>query len=180
MERPKKRAVFAPRLLLIDGDPTDRAHSAQVLAALFPLARIKEVADELGFLASLEKDGYDVVVTELGLHDSHWLFLLGAIRATQPRAVTIVFTHRDDPDSIRSALRAGAADVVVKSSRGLLDLGQSIDGMLRNASERVGSFDDHEELGRSAPSGRSAPASRDREAASASSETGRGAGAAVP
>ena len=122
--------ALRPRLLLIDEDPADRSLALSVLTTLFPLAELTEVSDEAELLPALRREPYDVVIAELEVDWAHWLFLLGVVRAHQERAAIVLFTRRDDQESEREALHAGAAEYVAKSSRGFLDLTQAVDALL--------------------------------------------------
>lgn len=127
------------RLLLIDDHPEERALAAVVLSAALPGARIDQVDEgALGLSSALEQGPYDLVVTDLGTQWARGTFLLRVIRSHQPQAAVVVFTHTEDRESAVAAMKAGAADYVVKSSAGFLQLGRSVVAALGGAlSSRV-------------------------------------------
>lgn len=115
-----------PRLLLIDENPEDRALAEFVLMGQYPGAIVHHAGDGSEFLEALDQGFYDIVVTEFDTTWGRGSFLLQAIHDHQPRAAILVFTHCVDRQAAVDALRSGAADFVIKSSAGFLDLRRAV------------------------------------------------------
>ena len=100
------------RVLLIDDDPG----VSEVIGLLleregYGVQRAGTVKEAIG---RVEAGELDVVVTDLKLPDGTGLEVIGAIRARRPGLPIIMITSYSSMESAILALRAGAADYVIK------------------------------------------------------------------
>lgn len=105
------------RLMLVD----DHASSREPLAFMLGHEKDMAVVAKAGSVAeareALEEDlDLDVAILDLGLPDGSGKELIGAVHASNPRAVTLVLTSFTDKRVLAEAVEAGAAGVVHKSS----------------------------------------------------------------
>jgi len=138
----RARPAAAPRLLLIDEIEADRSLASVVLSGAFPDCDLQQVGAGVELFAALKGEKFDLVVTELGVREASWAFVLEAIRALQPQAPIVVFSHTADRDSQLEVLNAGAAMYVVKSSQGFLDLKRAVTKLLGYPAAQPSSGDD--------------------------------------
>jgi two-component system, NtrC family, response regulator HydG len=114
------------RILVVDDDARIRA---SLLRALAPQATDVRVADTAeSALAALAASRPDVLLTDMRMPGMNGLELLRLVRERAPGVDVVMMTAFDDLPTIAAAMRAGAADFLVKP----LDLGQ-----LRDVLERV-------------------------------------------
>ncbi len=100
------------RILYISGHQEDARRLSQMLHAL-PL-----VLDHVGSLqqahAQLQKEDYDIVLTEAALPDGNWLDVLHLVRA-QPRELEVIVTDpQADARFWSEALNLGAYDLLAQ------------------------------------------------------------------
>ncbi|MGD2115105.1 MAG: ATP-binding protein [Acidobacteriota bacterium] len=147
--------TVAPRILLIDDDPDDRALAAALLRAGLGSAVVDEVEDGIGFAARLAKGGFDAVVTEQRLGWGEGLRLLCTIKDFHPNRPVILLTGDPDPDLASRAVRSGADGFVPKTSRGYLRLSEIVGELLEwPVLPRSGTAERTDEADRSNRSGR--------------------------
>jgi DNA-binding NtrC family response regulator len=118
------------RVLLVDDDPG----VSEVIGML--LEREGYAASHAATLkASLEqikRSELDLVVTDLKLPDGTGLDVIAGVRARRPRLPIIVITSYSSMESAIAALRAGAADYVIKP----FDNGELLRAIARTLSAR--------------------------------------------
>jgi len=122
-----------PRILLIDDDPQDRELVAVVLSRTLPESKIIQSADAASFARSLSKGRLDIVVSEFELGWSDGLSVLAAVRESRPEIPVIMFTGTRDDELAVSAMKAGAVDYLIKSSKGYLRLPEAVSEALEKA-----------------------------------------------
>ena len=114
-------------LLLIDPSDDDRALATTLLRSRSGTTNIEAIATVAALMASLARGGFDVVVAE---YRTPWIegpALLDAITQACPGVPVIFLTSTDDTERAVAMMRAGAADYLVKSSRGFLRLSTAVD-----------------------------------------------------
>jgi DNA-binding NarL/FixJ family response regulator len=126
----RARPAAPPRLLLVDEIEADRSLASVVLSQAFPDCELRQVSDGGDLFTELKSGTFDLVVTELGVREASWAFVLDAIRALQPQAPIVVFSSQADRDAQLEVLNAGAATFVVKSTQGYLDLKMAVGRVL--------------------------------------------------
>lgn len=110
------------RLLLVDDHVSSREPLAFMLAReddIEVVATAGSIAEARGRLE--EHLDVDVAVLDLGLPDGSGTQLIGAVHASNPRAVALVLTSFSDRRILAEAIEAGAAGVLHKSA-GLADI----------------------------------------------------------
>lgn len=106
------------RLMLVD----DHASSREPLAFMLDheedmtvVAKAGSVAEAREALGRNDLD-LDIAILDLGLPDGFGTELVGAVHASNPRAVVLVLTSFSDKRVVAQAIEAGAAGVMHKSS----------------------------------------------------------------
>jgi len=100
------------RVLLVDDDPG----VSEVIGMLLEREgyAVSHAATLKASLERIKRSDLDLVVTDLKLPDGTGLDVIAAVRAHRPRLPIIVITSYSSMESAIAALRAGAADYVIK------------------------------------------------------------------
>ncbi len=126
-------AILPAKILLLEDNPGDarllREALAEIPESTFELTYCETVAQ---CLDSLLKSKPDVVLSDLGLPDSHGMEAVRSIHSAAPDVPIVVLTGLDDESLAVQALQEGAQDYLVK---GGID-GNSLWHALRYAMER--------------------------------------------
>jgi DNA-binding response OmpR family regulator len=121
------------RVLLVEDDPEDarlfQAMLAHEAKEEFQLSRVGRLMDAV---ANLKSQGYDLVLSDLGLPDSQGLPTFWSLKAQAPTMPIVVLSGLDDEVFAVKAVQQGAQDYLVKSQVNGLLLARS----LRYAIER--------------------------------------------
>lgn len=105
--------------LLIDDHALFRDGLALLLSQRFPEVQVEQASDLAGALLRLAVEPpIDLVLLDLGLSDSQGLGSLGQILDLRPQASVVVLSADDRPETVDSALAAGASGFIPKTSRG--------------------------------------------------------------
>ena len=103
------------RLLIVDDEP------AQLLALVDTLVidgyRVQGCGTATEALAALERQNFDLLLTDLQMEGMDGIQLLQAARLRSPELVAVLMTGHGTVDTAVSALRAGAFDFIVKPFR---------------------------------------------------------------
>lgn len=102
------------RILLVDDHPSDQEAATKALQRDFTNATITHAAGAT-FPQALERDEFDVVVTDDELQDSTGQNVLDRVRDISPDVPVIMFSEATDAECCSKALRAGFADFVNKA-----------------------------------------------------------------
>jgi DNA-binding response OmpR family regulator len=104
------------RILLVEDDPADarlfQAMLAHEAKDEFQLARVGRLAEAL---ANLNGEGYDLVLSDLGLPDSQGLPTFLSLKAQAPKLPIVVLSGLEDEEFAVKAVQEGAQDYLVKS-----------------------------------------------------------------
>ena len=122
------------RILLVEDNDSDALLVESMLVGRrfeFPVA-VTHVVRLAGGLEKLQKETFDVIVTDLGLPDSHGLKAVEDLRRTAPNLPLIVLTTDGDEETALAAIKSGAEDYVPKGQLSGLLLTRTI----RHAIER--------------------------------------------
>jgi two-component system, NarL family, invasion response regulator UvrY len=104
------------RFLIADDHAVVRKGLKQILQDAFPSALIEEVADAEELLKSIDKEEWDVVISDISMPGRSGLDVLQQIRQAQPKLpILILSIHHEDQYAIR-VLRAGASGYLNKDS----------------------------------------------------------------
>jgi DNA-binding response OmpR family regulator len=120
----------APRILLVEDDPTIHRHLRDALAG--EGYEIGEASDGAEALAELAGVPPDLVLLDLGLPDMDGVDLCRIIRQTVPGTTIVVLTARDEEIDVIVGLDAGADDYLSKPFR-LAELLARVRAHLRRA-----------------------------------------------
>src|SRR5262249_54218421 len=106
----------AVRVLLVDDDPLVRSGLRLMLAGAEPIEVVGEAEDGRGVLAAVDAHHPDVVLMDIRMAELDGIAATRLLRSQpQPPAVLILTTFQAD-ELVLSALRAGAAGVVLKDT----------------------------------------------------------------
>jgi two-component system, NarL family, invasion response regulator UvrY len=104
------------RFLIADDHAVVRKGLKQILQDAFPSALIEEVADAEELLKKVNKEEWDVAISDISMPGRSGLDVLDQIREAQPKLpVLILSMHHEDQYAIR-VLRAGASGYLNKDS----------------------------------------------------------------
>lgn len=101
-----------PRVLLVDDERLMRLAVSHRLAA--EGYRVDHVSSAAEALKVLERELYDLVVTDLRFDGASGLEVVRAAKRLQPQAAVILLTGSADSEDLHEAVLAGAAAVLVK------------------------------------------------------------------
>jgi PAS domain S-box-containing protein len=125
------------RLLVVDGDPDDRALAAFLLASRLPRFHVLAIGDPLRLAEELEHDGIQAVICELELPWSDGLAVAEAVKGRQPACAFVVFTHAGREADVAAGIVRGVDGFAAKTSRGYLHLADTVQqAVARNAGGR--------------------------------------------
>jgi two-component system, NarL family, response regulator NreC len=102
------------RVIVVDDHAVLREGLAMVIDSQDDIECAGQAADNAGALALLGREHPRVAVVDLSLGAEDGLLLVKSMRDTAPETRILVLTQREDRESIRAALVAGAAGYVLK------------------------------------------------------------------
>ena len=102
------------RVALIDDSPDDRALALRELERVFPGVEPVMVGSAAAFERLLERNGFEVVVTDYQLGWSNGLEVLRTLKARYPDRPVIMFTNSGNEEIAVEAMKAGLDDYIVK------------------------------------------------------------------
>lgn len=102
----------AAALLLIEDNPIDAA----LIRTLLRREDVHWVDRLSSAITEIRERGFKEVILDLNLPDSHGIKTLETIRRIAPFLPVVIVTGVDDPELVREARRAGAADYLVKGN----------------------------------------------------------------
>jgi len=147
---------MAPRAVLIDDNPDDRALVLRELEREFPGLSVEHVLDARGFAALLERGGFDLVVTDYQLRWTDGLSVLNEIKRRYPHVAVIMFTGTGSEEIAVEAMRSGVDEYVIKTPQRLALLrlaARSAIGKAHNRAALAAAETRHRELFETVPVG---------------------------
>ena len=136
-------------VLVVEDDALMRSFLVDVLAA--EGHRVESATDGAAGLASLERDAWDLVITDLKMPGLDGLALLREGRKIRPEARWIVITAHGSIESAVEAMKAGASDYLLKPFKSPDELRLVVRRALREAESESRITLLSEELGRDFP-----------------------------
>ncbi len=119
--------------MIVDSGPHDRALATAMLTRAFSKATVVEAGAPSDFALALTGGPFDVIVSERRLNWDEGGRFLTTLRQSLPDAALVIFTRVDDAAVAAEAMRAGAADYLIKSSEGYLRLAAAVQGAWERA-----------------------------------------------
>ena len=114
------------RALIIDDNSSDRALALRELKKLFPRLKYEEVIDRTSFTEALERDNFNIVITDYQLCWTTGLKILHQIKKQKPGCPVIMFTGTGSEEIAVSAMKAGLDDYVIKSPKHYVRLAAAV------------------------------------------------------
>jgi two-component system invasion response regulator UvrY len=105
------------RLALVDDHHLVREGLRHVLDAQAGMVVIGEASDRCGAFTLVEREAPDVLLLDITFPDADGVAILREISTRWPRVRVLILTMHRDGETVRQALRAGAAGFVVKGAR---------------------------------------------------------------
>jgi signal transduction histidine kinase len=133
-------------LLAVDDNPLDREIMAQTLAAAFPQARLRIVADpfEAETLCGVQR--FDCVLLDQNLPQMDGLALARRLRTSDPHMPIILVTSIGDEMLAAEAMRGGVSDYLTKSRLTMEAARRVVDRAIQSALQQRLIDQQHEEL----------------------------------
>lgn len=125
------------RVLLVDDNPQDRLLVVRELRKEYPGIQTVEPRTQEQFVAALEDEPFDIVVTDYQLRWTTGLEVLRAVKQRWPRCPVVMFTATGSEEIAVEAMKEGLDDYVIKSVVHLVRLRASVRAVLeRSATAR--------------------------------------------
>ena len=115
-----------PKALIIDDNPSDRALALRELKKLFPQLEYEEIIDENSFALALERDNFNIVITDYQLLWTTGIHILDRIKKHKPECPVIMFTGTGSEEIAVAAMKAGLDDYVIKSPQHYVRLAAAV------------------------------------------------------
>ncbi|WP_107669783.1 response regulator [Cyanothece sp. BG0011] len=115
-----------PKALIIDDNPSDRKLALRQIKKLFPEFKYWEIIDETDFSEALQKQKFNLVVTDYRLRWTTGLDILHRIKQQFPDCPVIMFTGTGSEEIAVEAMKAGLDDYVLKSPQHYIRLAAAI------------------------------------------------------
>lgn len=114
------------RILYVDDYPLDRELVRDALEKEHQGFQVAEATSREDFEARLAEGGFDVVLTDFNILGFEGLQVVDAVRATHPRTPVVVVTGTGSEAVAVEALKGGAADYVIKTTKHIRRLPETI------------------------------------------------------
>jgi ribosomal protein S6--L-glutamate ligase len=138
-----RRADGAKRLLLVEDESRIAEFLVRGLSSLGIEVTLAEDGEVARFLAATEE--FDAVVLDLGLPLVSGEDVLRLLRTERPDTPVIVLTARDEPESRREVVRAGATEYITKPFE-YEDLRARVQACLKSAHRQIWALTDRRYL----------------------------------
>lgn len=123
-------------LLLIDDEPADRELIARELRTLGPAVAITSVTQPEELERALEKDEYDLAITDYRLRWSTGLEVLKKIKAIDAQRPVIMFTASGSEEVAVEAMKAGLDDYLTKTAKHYPRIPYAVTACIERARQR--------------------------------------------
>lgn len=100
--------------LVVEDLPEIRTWLAEVACEAFPGLQVTSAGRRDQGLERVRRNQFDLALVDLGLPDGSGADVVGALRAHQPEALSVVVTIYDDDEHLFPALQAGAFGYLLK------------------------------------------------------------------
>ncbi len=125
------------KILIIDDNPDDRALAFRELRREFPNIEVEEVIDADEFRKALQKDDFDLVITDYNIRWTDGLNVLEKVKKRCPDCPVIMFTGTGSEEIVVQAMKGGLDDYVVKTTTHFVRLPASVRSVLKSRDERL-------------------------------------------
>ncbi len=123
------------RILLIDDNPNDRALALRELNREFNSLEVIETFDGATFATLLEKEEFDLVITDYQLRWITGLDILHRVKKRKPRCPVVMFTGTGSEEIAVKAMKSGLDDYVIKSPKHYLRLAKVVRSVWKREKE---------------------------------------------
>ena len=114
------------KLLIIDDNSNDRALALRELKKLFPQLQYQEIIDKTSLALALERDNFNLVITDYQLCWITGLEILHLIKDLKPDCPVIMFTGTGSEEIAVEAMKSGLDDYVIKSPKHYVRLAAAV------------------------------------------------------
>ena len=114
------------KALIIDDNSHDRALALRELKRLFPHFQYQEIIDQTSLTEALEKDNFNLVITDYQLCWTTGIKILDRIKKQKPDCPIVMFTGTGSEEIAVSAMKAGLDDYVIKSPKHYVRLAAAV------------------------------------------------------
>jgi len=113
-------------VLYVDDNAHDRELVRDALENEHGRFELTEAASRAQFEAALARGGFDLVLSDFNILGFTGLQVIQAVRAADPKALVVIVTGTGSEETGVEAMKAGAADYVIKTPRHIQRLPQTI------------------------------------------------------
>ena len=128
---PNNSTMKELQILFIDDNPEDRALTIKQLKKEF-YTQIEEITDSKGFECALEKNNFDIVITDYDLKWTNGMKILHSVKTKYPSRPVIMFTEIDKEEIIVKAMKEDLDAYVVKTPKQYLTIPCTVLSVLKN------------------------------------------------
>ena len=114
------------KALIIDDNSHDRALALRELKKLFSQFQHQKIIDEASFALALERDNFNLVITDYQLGWTTGLDILHRIKEHKPDCPVVMFTGTGSEEIAVEAMKAGLDDYVIKSPKHYVRLAAAV------------------------------------------------------
>jgi signal transduction histidine kinase/DNA-binding response OmpR family regulator len=125
------------RILYIDDYPLDRGLVRAALSAADNAYELIEAASWEAFIDLLERDSYDLILSDFNILGFEGLKVIDAVHARLPGTPVIIVTGTGTEEIAVESIKRGAADYVIKSPQHIQRLPHTIQSALQKQQARV-------------------------------------------
>ena len=125
-----------PKILIIDDNPSDRTLALRELKKIFPHFQAVEISDEAGFAKALQRDNFNIVITDYQIRWITGIEVLRRIRKKRPDCPVIMFTGTGNEEVAVKAMKEGLDDYVVKSPQHYVRLAAAVRSAWQRSQQR--------------------------------------------
>lgn len=115
-----------PRALIIDDNPSDRALALREIKKVFFDFQYWEIINETDFAQSLQKQQFNLVITDYQLRWTTGLDVLYRVKKQTPSCPVIMFTGTGSEEIAVKAMKGGLDDYVIKSPKHYIRLAAAV------------------------------------------------------
>ncbi|MGF1489561.1 MAG: ATP-binding protein [Prochloraceae cyanobacterium] len=118
--------MVAPKILIVDDNPSDRALALRELKKTFARLEYWEIIDEAVFSESLRENKFNLVITDYQLRWTTGLEILRRVKQQKTECPVVMFTGTGSEEIAVAAMKRGLDDYVIKTPKHYVRLAAAV------------------------------------------------------